>query len=49
MIKYGSIGFIDANDTNSHSYYLVEFKSSAYTFYENVTIDGQVIDCDELV
>ena len=48
-IQVGSVGYLDADNRNSHGYYIVQFLSLPYNHQENKTIDGKVIESGELV
>ena len=45
----GLIFTIDADDNNSHCYNLVDFKSLHNSFQVNTTIDGQFLECGQIV
>ena len=45
-VKYGSI---NTPDTSTNGFYVIMFKTGAYTLQENTTIDGQIITAGELV
>ena len=45
-VKYGSI---NTTDTTTHGFYVIMFKSEAYTLQDNTTVDGQIITSGKLV
>ena len=49
LVKSGKYGAINTTDTSTNSFYVILFKSGAYTLQENTTIDGQILIAEELV
>ena len=43
LFESGTYGFINTTDTLTNGFYVVIFKSGAYTMQESTTIDGQII------
>ena len=44
--KYGAIG---ADDYSCHGYYIIKISSHPHTLQADLSIDGQVISCGEMV
>ena len=49
LVESGKYGSINTTDTTTNGFYVVVFKSEAYTLQDNTTIDGQIITAGELV
>ena len=49
LIESGKYGAINTTDTKTNGFYVIMFKSEAYTLQYNTTIDGQIITAVEFV
>ena len=49
LVESGTYGAINTTDTSTNGFYVIMFKSGAYTLQENKTIDGKIITAGELV
>ena len=49
LVESGKYGAIITTDSSSNGFYVIMFKSGAYTLHENTTIDGKIITAGELV
>ena len=49
LFQSGKYGAINTTDTETYGFYVIIFKSEAYTFQDNTTIDGKIINACELV
>ena len=49
IIVDGNYGYIYANDSTCHGYYIVRFSSYQYTLQVDLSIDGQVISSGSMV
>ena len=49
LIESGKYGAINITVTSTNVFYVIMFKSGAYTLQENKKIDGQNINAGELV
>ena len=49
LVQYGKYGAINTTDTAKKLFYVIMFKSEAYTLQDNTIIDGQIITAEKLV
>ena len=49
LVESGKYKAINIADTSTNGFYVIIFKSGAYTLQENTTIDGQILIAGELV
>ena len=49
LVESGKYGAIKTTDTSTNGFYVIMFKSGAYTLQENTKIDGQIITAGEFV
>ena len=49
LVESGKYGATNTTDTSTNIFYVIMFKSGAYTLQENTTIYGQILIADELV
>ena len=49
LVKSGKYGAINTTYTSTNGFYVIMFKTGAYTLQENTTIDGQIITAGEFV
>ena len=49
LVESGKYGAINTTDTSTNVFYVIMFKTGAYTHQKNTTIDGQIITAGELV
>ena len=49
LVESSKYGAINTTDTSTNVFYVIMFKTGAYTLQENTTIDGQIITAGELV
>ena len=49
LIESGKFGAINTTYKSTNGFYVIMFKSGAYTLQENTTIDGNIITAGELV
>ena len=49
LVESGKYVAINTPDTSTNGFYVIIFKSGAYTIQENTTIDGQILIAGELV
>ena len=49
LVESGKYGSINTTDTSTNVFYVIMFKTGAYTLQENTTIDGQIITAGELI
>ena len=43
LVQSGKYDTIDTTDSTTNGFYVIMFKSEAYTLQDNTTIDGQII------
>ena len=48
LVESGKHGAINTTYTSTNGFYVIMFKTGAYTLQENTTIDGQIITAGEL-
>ena len=49
LFESGKYGAINTTETSTNGFYVIMFKSAAYTLQENTTIDGKILITGELV
>ena len=49
LVESGKFGAINTTDTPTNGFYVIMFKTGAYTLQENKKIDGKIISAGELV
>ena len=49
LFEPGKYGAINTIETTTDIFYVIMFKSEAYTLQDNTTIDGKIITAGELV